>query len=124
MTSAKICPQIIQYTIPHNDFQTLVKPYSMNIIVVVFHLNFHHASLLAVKKATSGSLFEVLILSVAIIVHFTSFYLFPTNCIVLLIYCHKNTGLCAINLTPNQITFQPIGSKGSSQTRQSVDLLY
>lgn len=86
MTSAKIHPQIIQYTIPYNDFQTLVKPYSINIFAVVFHLNFHHASLLAVKKATSDSLFEVLIFSVAIIVNFTSFYLLPTNCIVHYLY--------------------------------------
>lgn len=85
MTSAKTCPKIIQYTVPHNDFQTLVKPYSINIVAIIFRFSFHHDSLLVKKATTYGPLFEMLVFSV-VVVTFTPFHLFPTNCIIHSLY--------------------------------------
>lgn len=87
MTSAKTCPKIIQYTIPHNDFQTLVKPYSINIVAIIFCFSFHHDSLLVKKPTTylKCPLFEMLVFSV-VVVTFTPFHLFPTNCIIHSLY--------------------------------------
>lgn len=117
MTSAKTCPEIILYTIPHNDFQTLVKPYSINIVAIIFHLNFHHDSLLVKKATTYGPLFEMLIFSVIIVVNFTPFHCFLPTVLFTICILSKVYRFCVINLSPNQITFQPLGSKDLSETR-------
>lgn len=104
MASAKICPQILQFTIPHNDFQTLKKPYIINIVAVIFHLNFHHHSLTAVTIATSGHYLKCLYFLLPLQLTLPLYTCFLQT-VLFTIYYHKYIGLRAINLSLNQKIF-------------------